>query len=178
VIAILADTSALVSLEIKHLVALASEVVHFSISTGIGEELKEIAKFEDVHGRSAKDVLELIDKGIIEVKSVNARKEHTKNIDMGEAEILTLGESGKYDYIITDDVQAMPYMKSVARVKILTSVFVIRLLYDLKLLSRHEALDSIKEISTSRDWYGGILETIAYKYFDDISDSKNLKERK
>ncbi len=177
-IAILADTSALVSLEIKHLVALSSKFVQFSISTGVCEELKEIAKFEDVHGRSAKDVLELVDKGIIEVKSVNARKEHIESIDMGEAEILTLGESGKYDYIITDDVKAMPYMKSVARVKVLTSVFVIRLLYDLKLLSRHEALDSIKQISTSRDWYGGILETVAYKYFDDISESKNLKERK
>lgn len=177
-IAILADTSALVSLEIKHLVALACEFVHFSISTGVCEELKGIAKFEDVHGRSAKGVLELVDKGIIEVKSVNARKEHTESIDMGEAEILTLGESGKYDYIITDDVKAMPYMKSAAKIKILTSVFVIRLLYDLKLLSRHEALDSIKEISTSRDWYGGVLETVAYKYFDDIPEGKNLTERK
>lgn len=177
-IVILADTSALVTLEIKHLVDLACEIVHFSISTGVCEELKEIAKFEDVHGRSAKDVLKLVDKGIIEVKSVNARKEHIESIDMGEAEILTLGESGKYDYIITDDVKAMPYMKSVAKIKILTSVFVIRLLYDLKLLPRHEALDSIKEISTSRDWYGGILETIAYKYFDNIPESKNLKEQK
>jgi hypothetical protein len=35
VIEILADTSALVSLEIKHLVVLASGFVHFSISTGV-----------------------------------------------------------------------------------------------------------------------------------------------
>ena len=171
-IKILADTSALVSLEIKHLVTLASEFVQFSISTGVYEELKEIATFEDAHGISAKDVLELVNKGIVEVKSVNVRKEHTENIDMGEAETLTLAESGKYDYIITDDVKAMPYMKSSARVKILTSVFVIRLLYDLNILSRKDALDSITKISASRDWFGGVLETISYKYFDDEASKK------
>ncbi len=72
--------------------------------------------------------------------------------------------------MITDDVRALPYIKSITKVKVLTSAFVIRLLYDLKLLSREEALNSIREISTSRDWYGGILETISYKYFDDLSN--------
>lgn len=167
-IRILADTSALVSLEIKHLVALASRFIQFSISTGVYKELKEIAEFDDMHGRSAKDVLKLIEKGVISVKSVHARKEHAENIDVGEAEILTMAESGSYDYIITDDVKALPYIKSIAKVKVLTSVFVIRLLYDLNILSRQDALDSIKEIAASRDWYGGVLEIIAYKYFDDV----------
>lgn len=171
-ITILADTSALVSLEIKRLVTLASKIIQFSISIRVNEELKEIAKFDDAHGSSARDVLSLVESGIITVKSVDVRKEHTENIDMGEAEILTLAESGEYDYIITDDVKALPYMKSVVRVKVLTSVFVIRLLFDLNLLSRKDALDSIKEISASRDWYGGVLETISYKYFDDYR-SKN-----
>ncbi len=169
-ITILADTSALVSLEIKHLITLASKLIQFSISIRVCEELKDISKFDDVHGISARDVLGLVGSGIITVKSVEVKKEHTENIDMGEAEILTLAESGEYDYIITDDVKAIPYMKSTARVKVLTSVFVIRLLYDLNLLSRKDAPDSIKEISVSRDWYGGVLETISYKYFDDTSD--------
>ncbi len=77
-----------------------------------------------------------------------------------------MAESGEYDYIITDDVRAILYMKSRAKTKVLTSVFVIRLLYDLNILSYTEAMNSIKEISASRDWYGGVLETIAYKYFD------------
>lgn len=97
---------------------------------------------------------------------MHARQEHTENIDIGEAEILTMAESGEYDYIITDDVRAILYMKSRAKTKVLTSVFVIRLLYDLNILSYTEAMNSIKEISASRDWYGGVLETIAYKYFD------------
>ncbi len=167
-IAALADTSAVVSLEIKHLVTLASKVIKFTISTWVYEELKEIAKYNDVHGISARDALGLVESGCITIKSVQARKEHAENIDMGEAEILTLAESGEYDYIITDDVKALPYIKSKAKVKVLTSAFVIRLLYDLNILSREEALNSIKEISASRDWYGGVLETISYKYFEDI----------
>ncbi len=164
---ILADTSALVSLEIKHLVNLASKHIHFYISEGIREELLDIAEFDDVHGRSARDVLKLVQSRIITVQFMPAREEHTKNIDRGEAEVLTLSESGDYDYIITDDVKALPYIKSVAKVKVLTSVFVIRLLYDINALSRQEALNSIKEISASRDWYGGILETISNRYFED-----------
>lgn len=50
----------------------------------------------------------------------------------------TLAESGKYDYIITDDVKALPYIKSVAMMKVLT--------------------------------YGGVLETVSYRYFDDAVD--------
>lgn len=165
-IRILADTSALVSLEIKRHVAHASKVIRFNVSIGVYEELKEIAEFDDVHGRSARDVLALIESGIISIKPVQARKEHAENIDRGEAEILTLAESEEYDYIITDDVKALAYIKSKAKVKVLTSVFVIRLLYDLRILTRQDALDSIKEIAAYRDWYGGVLETIAYKYFD------------
>lgn len=168
-IKILADTSALVSLEIKHMVALSSKIIHFSISDRIRLELKEIAEFDDVHGLSARDVMSLVDSGIITVISVSARKEYIENIDMGEAEILTLAESGGYDYLITDDVKAIPYIKSITKVKVMTSVFVIRLLYDLKLISRDESLNSIREISASRDWYGGVLETISYKYFDDFN---------
>lgn len=99
-----------------------------------------------------------------------AKDEHIQNIDLGEAEILTLSESGEYDYIITDDVKALPYIKSVANVKVFTSVFIIRLLYDINVVSREEALNSIKEISASRDWYGGMLETISNQFFEDWSD--------
>ncbi len=62
-------------------------------------------------------------------------------------------------------------MKSVAEVKVLTSVFVIRLLYDAGVLSREDALNSIKEIAASRDWYGGVLEVIACEYFDEKLDN-------
>jgi hypothetical protein len=90
VIKILADTSALVSLEIKHLVAISSKVIQFCISDAVHLELKEIAEFDDVHGRSAKDVLRLIDNGIIAIRYVSSRKEYLEKIDIGEAEILTL----------------------------------------------------------------------------------------
>lgn len=167
-IAILADTSALVSLEIKNLVNLSSKFIQFSISTGVFEELREIAEFDDIHGKSSRDVLTLVESGVILVKPVNVNPKHAENIDMGEAEILTIAESGNYDYIITDDVKAMPYMKSMTKVKVLTSAFVIRLLYDKGLLSRKEALISIKVIAQSRDWYGGVLETISNRYFNDL----------
>lgn len=47
-IKILADTSALVSLEIKHLEALSSKVIQFYISDVVRLELIEIAEFDDV----------------------------------------------------------------------------------------------------------------------------------
>ncbi|MEA1864314.1 MAG: hypothetical protein U9N46_03830 [Euryarchaeota archaeon] len=170
-IIILADTSALVSLEIKGLVSQALKLVQFIISKAVYDELCGIAKFEDVHGRSAKDLLRLVEDGVIAVKSVFLIPEHLNNIDIGEAEILSLAGTCKCDYVITDDVRALPYMKSVAEVKVLTSAFVIRLLYDAGVLSREDALSSIKEIAASRDWYGGVLEVIACEYFDEKLDN-------
>ena len=43
----------------------------------------------------------------------------------------------------------------------LTSAFVIRLLYNLNMLTKQEALTLLNEISALRDWYGGVLETIS-----------------
>ncbi len=170
-ITILADTSALISLEIKGLVSQASKLIRFIISKAVYGELGGIAKFEDVHGRSAKDLLRLIEDGIITVKSVSLIQEHLNNIDIGEAEILSVAGACRCDYVITDDVRALPYMKSVAEVKVLTSAFVIRLLYDVGILSREDALNSIEEIASSRDWYGGVLEVIACEYFDGELDN-------
>ncbi|MEA3280989.1 MAG: hypothetical protein U9Q68_00230 [Euryarchaeota archaeon] len=161
----------MISLEIKGFVSQASKLVRFIISTAVYDELSGIAKFKDVHGRSAKDLLRLIEDGCIAVKSVSLLPEHLNNIDIGEAEILSLAGTCKCDYVITDDVRALPYMKSVAEVKVLTSVFVIRLLHGAGVLSREDALNSIKEIAASRDWYGGVLEVIAYEYFDEKLDN-------
>ena len=60
-ITILADTSALIPLEIKGLVSQASKLIRFIIPKAICDELGGIAKFEDVRGRSAKDLLRLIE---------------------------------------------------------------------------------------------------------------------
>jgi len=47
VITLLADTSALISLEIKGLVSRASKLVRFIISSAVYDELSGIAKFEE-----------------------------------------------------------------------------------------------------------------------------------
>lgn len=169
-IAILADTSALISLEIEGLVGRASKLIRFVIPTAVYDELNGIAKFDDVHGRSARSLLRLVElnSGVLTVESASLMPEHLKEIDVGEAEVLSLAASCKCDYIITDDARALPYMRFIAEVKVLTSAFVIRLLYDTGVLSREDALNSIKEIAASRDWYGGVLEVIARKYFDEI----------
>ena len=60
-ITILADTSALISLKLKGLVSQASKLIRFIISKAVYDELGGIAKFEDVYGRPAKDLLRLIE---------------------------------------------------------------------------------------------------------------------
>ena len=56
-ITILADTSALISLEIKGLVSQASKLIRFIISKVVYGELGGIAKFEDVHNMIKKILL-------------------------------------------------------------------------------------------------------------------------
>ena len=70
-IIVLADTSALISLEVKGLVGLASKLIQFIITTAVYDELGDISRFEDVHGRSAKDLLRLIERCVVVVKPVS-----------------------------------------------------------------------------------------------------------
>ncbi|MFQ6072888.1 MAG: hypothetical protein ACE5KT_09355 [Methanosarcinales archaeon] len=133
-IVVIADTSALVSLEIKHVIKKASRFIRFVIPDAVHTELKDIAVFNDVHGVSARSVLKLIGDSKISIKLVEVKNEYLKNIDLGEAEVLSLADVLDWDYIITDDVKALPYM----------TAFVIRLLYNTGTLSRRIFSSSCK----------------------------------
>ena len=53
------DTSALISLEVANLMNKASESFHVFIPKKVEEELKEVAKYGDVHGKAANRILKI-----------------------------------------------------------------------------------------------------------------------
>ena len=85
-ITILADTSALISLEIKGLVSQASKLIRFIISKAVYDELSGIAKFEDVHNMIKKILLMaivltgLVLSGCIEDDAQMADDNNTANV--------------------------------------------------------------------------------------------------
>jgi len=65
------DTSALISLEVANLMSKASEFFCAFIPKKVEEELKEVAKYEDIHGNAANRILKMERVEIREVGDIN-----------------------------------------------------------------------------------------------------------
>jgi predicted nucleic acid-binding protein len=81
------DTSALISLEVANLMSMTLETFRVFASNKVEEELKEVAKYEDVHGKAANRILRL---ERIEIREVGEISRHLTYVDEGEAEALEL----------------------------------------------------------------------------------------
>ena len=83
------DTSALISLEVVNLMHEASELFRVFIPKKVHEELKEVAKYVDVHGKAANRILKI---ERIEIRGVGEISGHSVYVDEGEAEALELAK--------------------------------------------------------------------------------------
>lgn len=168
------DTSSLISLEVVKLVKKAIKDLGLEILVPdvVEDELEEMSKFKDEEGRAARRVKKLIESGKITRMSVKKREEVKKllstDVNIGEAECLVCCVENNIKNLIMDDVDAMYSLESWAKMKGITmkiSVAVISQLVKEKKIKKKDALKQIKKISQIREWEGGVLETLAKKYF-------------
>ena len=87
---IVADTSSLISLQTGGILEQSLELFDISIPEIVVTELKEVAGFNDTHGKSARNVLKLIKGNRISVKELIAISETESRVDVGEMDCLNL----------------------------------------------------------------------------------------
>lgn len=147
------DTSALISLEVANLMNKASEIFRVFIPKKVHEELKEIANYEDVHGKAANRILKM---ERIEIREVGDINRHLTHIDEGEAEALELAKAIVADYLICDDYESFWYLSDNFE-KTVFSVFVVRYLCEEGIISIEEGWDFIEMIRKRRTWGDNII---------------------
>lgn len=161
---IVADTSALVSLEVVKLLFSVLKYFELIIPAAVKSELEEMATYSDVHGAAAKRILSFVDGGDITVKDVDGYEKHVYNADLGEAQSLELANKICADYLISDDVECFWDLENNFK-KTVFSIFVVRLLCDLNELGYDEGWEVINKMSERRTWAKNIIYQTAKKFW-------------
>ncbi|GEM_PF-6758958 len=109
---VVADTSSLISLQTGGVLELSLDLFDVSIPEIVVTELKDVAGYDDAHGKSARYVLRLIKEDKISVREVISISETESRVesrvDAGEMSCLNLCRQEQIPILVTDDWRALP----------------------------------------------------------------------
>jgi len=148
---IAADTSALISLaSVDLLDTLLAEYDVHTTETVINE-LEDTSSYNDIHGEASETVLNLIDQ--ITVHQVEGEFKSSR-VDQGEGTCALLTKEIDAEFLITDDLRALPELQTVADAKVAISPIILKAFVKRDALEQQEALTKLDELAERRDWLG------------------------
>lgn len=150
---------------------LAAENIEITVTSAVVRELEDISKISDSEGKAAREILDLISSGEIQVEEIETenkvREITSTRVEEGEASCFVCCQEKKIKNLIMDDIEAASSLEGRAisngiRQKI--SVAVVVDLMKQNIISEKSAEEAISKLKESRDWKGGVLEVLANKY--------------
>ncbi|NGM71337.1 hypothetical protein G6M89_20435 [Natronolimnobius sp. AArcel1] len=159
---IIIDTSAFISLATADSVEMVLEEYDVQTTETILEELVETAEYDDVHGRAATAVLELKHEYTIHATSEPALE--TSRVDSGEASCVTLCRELSADFLIIDDLRALPELQNLTDAQVAISPIMLNALVKRNRLTEREAKRRVETLAENRDW----LESPIYRRAQDL----------
>ncbi|MFB6100283.1 MAG: hypothetical protein ABEK16_03325 [Candidatus Nanohalobium sp.] len=159
---IVADTSSLISLASIELIDTFLTEFDVHTSETVVAELEETSSYDDRHGKAADIVLNQIDR--IQVHSTDSDLE-TSRIDLGEGSTAALANELDADFLITDDLQALPEIQQIVDAKVGISPIVLKSLVQRNVHEKEEALDKLDDLAEQRSWLGAPIYRRAKQLF-------------
>lgn len=159
---IVSDTSSLLSLATGDLLEVFLNEFHGHTTETVTRELEETQEYDDIHATSAEEVLDNID--AITVHTVEVDDTIPSRLDEGEASCAKLTHETDADYLITDDLRALPELEKVSKTEVAISPIVIKALVKRDALTPDGAEVRLERIAENRDW----LESPIYRRAKDI----------
>ncbi|MFB6183674.1 MAG: hypothetical protein ABEI96_03890 [Haloarculaceae archaeon] len=162
---IVVDTSAFVSITIGDV--LTDVVNEYDVHTTeqVFDELNNTADYDDVHGAAADHVLS--NSRDVTVHDVDDSGLRTSRIDAGEASCVHLAEQRDADFVITDDLRALPELQQLTDARVAISPILFRALVKRNVLTNREARATVDHVAASRDWLGAPTYRRAQRLFDE-----------
>lgn len=162
---IVADTSALVSLASIHTLDLFLSEFDVHTTETVIQELEETAGYEDRHGNAAETVLTNRDR--LAVHQVNNMRFSSSRIDSGESSCAQLTNERDAEFLITDDLRALPELQVVVDARVAISPIVLKALVKRDVIGPKEANDRLARLAESRDWLGTPIYRRALDLFEE-----------
>lgn len=161
---IVADTSALISLAVAGVLEPVTERFDVHTTETVLDELSDTAAYDDVHGRGARSVLDRVDR--LTVHEIDAPLESAR-IDAGEGSCAVLASQQGANFLLTDDLRAIPELEASVETRVAISPIVLRALVIRDDLTREEALDRLETLAAERDWLGAPIYRRARALFEE-----------
>ncbi len=160
---IAADTSALISLATVDL--LDTFLTEFDVHTTekVVEELEATGEYDDTHGEASETVLDHLNQ--ITVHQVKGEFESSR-IDQGEGTCALLTKAINVEFLITDDLHALPELQTVTDAQVAISPIVLKALVKREVLEQEQALNKLNELAEQRDWLGAPIYRRAQNLFN------------
>jgi len=161
---LVADTSELVSLQ--HAAVLDTVLAEWDVATTetVVAELGETASYDDGDGAAAAAVLERESR--LSVRSVGEVLTSSR-IDAGEGSCAILARESGADFLLTDDLRAVPELQRAVEAEVAISPIVLRALVERGALSREEALSKLATLADRRNWLGSPIYRRARELFEE-----------
>lgn len=161
---IVADTSALVSLTTAECLDLFLDEFDVHTTDTVLDELEDTAAYDDPHGNAATEILDRRDR--MTVHTVDDDVPETSRIDRGEGSCVVLSDQLSADFLVTDDLRALPELEQLTTTHVAISPIVLKALVNRGVLERGEAQQCLEQLAETRDWLGAPIYRRAKRLFD------------
>lgn len=161
---IVVDTSALVTLASAEVIETVVDEFEVHTTHVFVSELRDTAEHEDVHGEAARRVLEHSDG--IDVHETGGPGFESSRIDEGEASCVVLARRTGADFLITDDLRALPEVEGLVEAKVAISPIALKALVKRGVLESEQAEEKLSAMAERRDWLGAPIYRRAKALFD------------
>lgn len=162
---IVVDTSAFISITIADILNTVLTEYEVHTSQQVVNELAATADYNDVHGTAANHALTHTQ--AITIHEVDDTEPQTSRIDTGEASCIQVARQGDADFLITDDLRALPELQQLTDAQVAISPILLRALVKRDVLTNDEAKAKLEQVAASRDWLGAPIYRRAQQLFDE-----------
>jgi predicted nucleic acid-binding protein len=149
---IVADTSSLISLSTADTLDLFLSGFDVHTTETVIEELEDTSQYQDPHGEAAQTVLQHRDK--IDIHEVEDRAFQVSRMEKGEDSCIILTRELDADFLITDDLRALPELQTLVNARVAISPIVLKALVQQNVLEQEDALNRLADLAKTRDWLG------------------------
>lgn len=161
---LVADTSALLSLATGSVLETVLEEFDVHTTETVVDELEETSDYDDVHGDAAETVLDYRDR--LTVHETDDRSFTSSRVDGGEGSCVAVAADGDADFLLTDDLRALPELQNLVDAEVAISPIVLKALVNRGELDAEAAMNRLDRIARNRDWLGAPIYRRAQQLFE------------
>lgn len=138
---------------------LITALTEFEIHTTevVVSELEETAEYDE-HASAAQTCLDTIGEFHVHEGDVcGANEFESARVDPGEGSCVRLARESEADFLLTDDLRALPELRALTDALVAISPIVLRALVERGALEREEARQRLESAAETRSWLGASI---------------------